>query len=663
MAVLASRVIREVDQQMRKRPFFAEDLLEMRFVGSPALSPSGQNCLFVLTSVNEAENGYCSTLSWYADGKVSPITTPGGKNTRDTAPAWSPDGERFAFLSNRAGKNQLWLCGETEPATDLPEGVSSFIWAPDSRGLYLVAKEVVEQPKFRKGATARRITRLRYKANGTGYLDGNPTQLWYFDLASRKLEQLTEGNYNCSQPAVSPCGRYVAFVSNREDDELKTLEDIWLLDLNTRELRNLTAGKGRSSNPRWLPDGQHLIYLGHQKGIYPGGYPELRQINVITGENINLMPDFPHFIGNSIGGDVRFENGNASPLPSADGKKIYFLSTIGGSCYLYSLDYATGLVEKVFGEGQMVITSFAVQTDHLVVNVATPSTPGDLWWGPLGGELTQITAYNQKLFADKYIGWPEVIHFSHPDGTQLEGWLIKPLGFVEGETYPLVMEIHGGPHTTYGNVFFHEWQILAGHGFGVLYTNPRGSLGYGEDFARAVVGDWCGVDARDLQFMAEEAAKLPWVDTARMGVTGGSQGGYFTNWLISHTDMFAAAVTQRSMSNLYSKYGVADNGWNGDRYGMGGRDLWDDEDFIMERSPMRYARNVKTPTLIIHSDEDYRCPLEQAEQWYVALKRLGVTVEMLLFHGENHELSRSGRPANRIVRLEAILDWFQRYLA
>lgn len=643
---------------MNKRPFVAEDLLQMKFVGNPTLSPCGQRGLFVQTSANASESGYVATIQQYVDGKVAPLTLPTeGNKERDGAPTWSPDGKQIAYLSNRGDKRQVWLSTEDKQQTNLPEGVSSFIWAPDSQGFYLVAKEVTEQPQFREGATVRRISKLRYKANGTGYLDGYPTQLWYFDLASKEIEQLTSGDFNCNQPAISPCGRYLAFVSNREADELKTLNDIWLLDLKTKELKNLTGGQGASGNPRWLANG-NLIYVGHQKGIYPGGYGELRQINIETGANTNLMPDFPHLIGNSIGG-TRFDSGNGAPLPTADGSQIYFLATIGGNCYLHCLDYASGEVSKVFGQGQMVVISFDIQAGYLLANITTPSTPGDLWMGQLGGEMKQVTAVNEKLFADKYLGWPEVIHFDHPDGTKLEGWLIKPSGYQEGKTHPLVMQIHGGPHTTYGNAFFHEWQMLAGHGFGILYTNPRGSLGYGEEFARSIVGDWCGLDAADLQFMAEEAAKLPWVDTERIGVTGGSQGGYFTNWLIGHTDMFAAAVTQRSMSNLYSKYGVADNGWSGDRYGMGGKDLWDDEDFIMERSPMRYARNVKTPTLIIHSDEDYRCPLEQAEQWYVALKRLGVTVEMLLFHGENHEL---GRPVNRIVRLEGILDWFTRYL-
>ena len=348
---------------------------------------------------------------------------------------------------------------------------------------------------------------------------------------------------------------------------------------------------------------------------------------------------------------------------SEDGKHLYFAAVDGGSSYLYKVNIETGKASLVFGDGQMVVSSYDAAGGAIVVNKATPLSIGDFFMGGRGTDWQQVTHFNRELFTERYIGWPEPITFTHPDGTVLEGWVIKPMGYQDGGNYPLVMEIHGGPHTTYGNVFFHEFQILAGHGFGVFYTNPRGSMGYGEGFAKSIVGDWCGLDARDLEFMAESALKaLPWADPARYGVTGGSQGGYFTNWLIGHTSLFGAAVAQRSMSNLYSKYGVADNGWSGDRAGMGGKDLWDDEDLIMERSPIRYARNVRTPTLIIHSDMDFRCPLEQGEQWYVALKRLGVTVEMLLFHGENHELSRSGKPANRVVRLEAILDWFQRYL-
>jgi dipeptidyl aminopeptidase/acylaminoacyl peptidase len=255
---------------------------------------------------------------------------------------------------------------------------------------------------------------------------------------------------------------------------------------------------------------------------------------------------------------------------------------------------------------------------------------------------------------------PERVVFPSVEDGRIEGWLMKPAGFRPGERHPVVLEIHGGPHANYGLAFNHEFQLLCARGFGVFYTNPRGSKGYGDAFARRVVGDWAGIDYCDLMAAADYLETLDWVDPRRIGVTGGSQGGYLTNFLIGHTDRFAAAVTQRSMSNLYTKYGVSDIGWTGDKHGMGGRDLWDSEDFIMERSPIRYAPKVKTPTLIIHSEEDLRCPIEQGEQWYVALKRLGVDTEFVRFRGENHELSRGGKPRNRVERLERIVGWFER---
>ncbi len=649
-------------------PFVAEDLVKMQLTGTPRLSFDGNRCAFVVTRLLEKENTYTSAI-WLCDGvKSRQITNLGAKPSgRDTSPRWSPDGDCLAFVSTRSGRPQVWMLdltgGESFSVTDMPKGVSDLRFSPDGGTIYFLSKEDAEEPKFREGSTARRITKLRYKFNGVGYLDNLYTQIWRMDLYERKPERLTEGPYNCGTPEPSPDGRYLVFASTRSDDEQDRFSDLWLLDVSTRELRKLTRSLGQAADPVWSKDSRYVYYLGHEKGVYPGGYPELRRIDVTTLEQSVIAPDFPHLIGGGIGSDARADGGDLGLTLSADGRHLYFAAVEGGSSYLHKVDVETGEVSHVFGDGQMVISSYSAAGGVVVVNKSTPESIGDLFIGGENRDWRQITRFNEELFRERYIGWPERIEFTHPDGTTLEGWVIKPMGFVDGGKYPLVMEIHGGPHTTYGNVFFHEFQILAGHGFGVLYTNPRGSLGYGEDFSRSIVGDWCGLDARDLEFMAGSALEMiPWADAARYGVTGGSQGGYFTNWLISHTSLFSAAVTQRSMSNLYSKYGVADNGWSGDRAGMGGKDLWDDEDFIMERSPIRYARNVRTPTLIIHSDMDFRCPLEQGEQWYVALKRLGVEVEMLLFHGENHELSRSGKPANRIVRLEGILDWFRKYL-
>lgn len=747
---------------MAQKPYVAEDLLRMKWVGTPRLSPCGRFIAFVVTEVLEKENAYASSI-WLYDSTVRDydplsirqITYRGGKTEgRDYNPRWSPDGKMIAFLSDRTGTNRIFVMemtgGEARQVTYMPKGVSDFDWLGDD-SLVFSAKEDEDRPRFREGATARRITALRYKFNGVGYLDGSHTQLWRTGLGSaetanagscseedsqtnhvqhplcssgrcpsqspeqtsdqshgRRVGQslgqspnqnvckLTSGPYECSSPVASPSGKYVAFVSNRSGDEMALYNDLYLLDHQTGEIEKLTASLGHVRGPVFAPDESALYYIGHEKGqSYPGGYPEIWKVDLNTFERKVISNGFPYLVAGGIGGDVGPDRGNTGLKASSCGKFLYFTAVDGGSSYLYRLAVDSGAWEKVFGEGQMVVKSYDVAGGKVVVNKSTPVTMGDLWYGNLPGAastaapddaslppagisldgldvrrgdpgeqpLKMVTGFNSRLASERYAGWPKRVTFHHPDGTALEGWVILPNGFEKGKKYPLIMEIHGGPHTTYGNVFFHEFQMLAGHGFGVLYTNPRGSIGYGEEFARAVVGDWCGIDAEDLEFMAREALRMfDWVDPKRFGVTGGSQGGYFTNWLIGHTDLFAAAVTQRSMSNLYSKYGVSDIGWSGDRAGMGGKDLWDHEDFIMERSPIRYAPNVKTPTLIIHSDQDHRCPLEQAEQWYVALKRLGVTTEMLLFHGENHELSRSGKPANRIVRLEAILEWFERFM-
>ncbi|HHY11941.1 MAG TPA: S9 family peptidase, partial [Firmicutes bacterium] len=274
----------------------------------------------------------------------------------------------------------------------------------------------------------------------------------------------------------------------------------------------------------------------------------------------------------------------------------------------------------------------------------------------------RLTSVNEEVLSELQLSQPEYFLFTASDGVELEGWLMKPINFEPGKKYPVVVEIHGGPAVTYGLAFFHEFQVLASNGYGVFYCNPRGSLGYGEWFAQQVIADQGGMDYQDIMALRNYMDTVEWADSGKVGVTGGSYGGFMTNWIVGHTDRFHAAVTQRSISNWYTKYGTSDIGFYGNRKGMGMRDLWDSEGFLMERSPIRYAPNVNTPILIIHAEQDYRCPMEQAEQWYIALKRLGKTVEFARFAGENHELSRSGKPWNRRERLRHILRWFGEHL-
>lgn len=648
---------------MNKKAFTSNDLLKMKWVGNPTLSPDGKELLYELTEINEEENTYSTNIHLYDGIKHSVFSSDCGKKVvKNKSPKYSADGKLVAFLSDRSGSNQIWLYskkGEAIKISEAAKGVSSFSFSPDSKYLYYLAKERKEESKFPEKAKVTHITKLRYKFNGKGYLDHIPKQIYQVCLETLEVEQLTHFKHDAGHPIISADGSKIAFSSNLSDDEQNLTQDIFLFDIASKELVKLTDGKGRYYNPVFLANGD-LICLGLEKHPYPGGYPDIWRINSDTKDIECLTEDYNEYIAKSIGNDASSDDGNSGLIVSEDNKYVYFIITKGGNCYLECLDLTTKETNRAYGSGKMVVVSYDFKNGYLAADIADPLSPGDLWLGQ-NLSLEKITSYNQELFEDKYIAYPEKTSFSNDEGVLLEGWLLKPINFDDNKKHKLIMEIHGGPHTTYGNIFFHEFQILTGNGYGVFYGNPRGSMGYGEEFSRSIVGDWCGKDASDLEFMAKEVSKIAWVDERHMGVTGGSQGGYFTNWLISHTNMFSAAVTQRSMSNLYTKYGIADNGWSGDRHGMGGADLWSEEDFILERSPIRYAPNVNTPLLLIHSDHDLRCPLEQAEQWYVALKRLGNITEMMIFHDENHNLSRTGKPANRLVRLDSILEWFNTY--
>jgi dipeptidyl aminopeptidase/acylaminoacyl peptidase len=290
--------------------------------------------------------------------------------------------------------------------------------------------------------------------------------------------------------------------------------------------------------------------------------------------------------------------------------------------------------------------------------VATATSPGEVVTGSPGGSLSTISRLNVEVLEARYIAAPERVEFTGADGWTIEGWLLKPRGFDPAKKWPLVLEIHGGPHGAYGHSFFHEFQVLAGRGYAVLYTNPRGSHAYGDAFVRACVGDWGGMDYGDLMAGVDHALGQGWVDADRLYVTGGSYGGFMTNWIVGHTDRFRAAVTQRSISNNVSAFGTSDIGWHFWEYEMGDATPWRDGHKLVDRSPLAYVTNVDTPLLILHAEKDLRCPIEQAEQLFAALKVLGKEAVFVRYQEDTHELTRGGKPKNRIDHARRIADWF-----
>jgi dipeptidyl aminopeptidase/acylaminoacyl peptidase len=345
---------------------------------------------------------------------------------------------------------------------------------------------------------------------------------------------------------------------------------------------------------------------------------------------------------------------------------LFFLCALGGNTQVASIAASGGAVRQdTQGDHELIGCSFDRVARRVACIESTLFTPGEVAirdLGESGGPLSRLTDFNTPLLSTLALSTPERFEFAGADGWPIEGWVMKPLSAAPGARYPAVLEVHGGPHAAYGNAFFHEFQLLASEGYGVIYMNPRGSQGYGQAFTAATRHDWGGKDYEDLMRGVEHViASFPWVDPDRLGVAGGSYGGFMTNWIVGHSQRFRAAVTMRSVSNAYSQWGTSDLAYQKGFWEYPG-DPWENPQFYLERSPLTYVRQIKTPLLILHSEQDLRCPIEQAEQLFVALKKQGTPTLFVRFPNESHDLSRNGQPRHRLERLRHILTWFRTHL-
>ncbi len=372
-----------------------------------------------------------------------------------------------------------------------------------------------------------------------------------------------------------------------------------------------------------------------------------------------MLAGWDRTVGSVVMSDMRSQVQTLPPRWSADRARILFVGSDQGTANVYSVPSAGGEVRaETLGAHQIASLSLDREARRFACVFASAVIPGDVGAGELGGGMRCLTDLNGELLRARHVSAPERVSFAGADGWTIEGWLLKPRGFDPAKRWPLVLEVHGGPHSTYGHAFFHEFQVLAGRGYGVLYTNPRGSHGYGERFSTACVGDWGGKDYEDLMAGVDHALSWGWVDPTRLYVTGGSYGGFMTNWIIGHTDRFRAAATQRCVSNNVSSFGTSDIGWHFWEYEMGGATPWRNSTKLVERSPLMHAPKVKTPLLILHAERDLRCPIEQAEQFFIALRWHGVETRFVRFPDDNHDLTRGGKPRNRVEHCRRIADWF-----
>ncbi|RMF08323.1 MAG: S9 family peptidase [Candidatus Neomarinimicrobiota bacterium] len=657
---------------MSARRISISDLLRFRLVSDPQLSPDGQRVVFVVERMSAREKRYHSHLFLKNLGSrgMRPLTRG---TVQDSCPRWSPDGKQIAFISKREETSQIWILpmegGEAYPLTQLPRGqIQSLVWSPAGDRIAFLFHPTGKEVPFTKDGKPevpvyRHIRDIYYRLDGQGWRDSETSHVWVVDVSTGRSCALVEGPYEDAFPSWSPDGTEIAFISFREEDWQLRLEeqDIYSVSLEDGSLRKWSAPAGPKEGLSFSHDGRRLAYLGHQRPYHSWGSVGYL-LNTVDreGKHRSYGQDLDRTAYPLTLGDITPAFALANPVWSQDDREIYYILSSEGGQPLVKTDLETGKTHPVTDPEQVVI-SFALdfRRERGVFHGARLDRPDELYRLSLKtGDMAPLTNLNPFL---RYRNWvPAQEHWFQNGEQRLQGWLVLPPDFDGSRRYPMILNIHGGPRCQYGRTFYHEMYVLAAAGYVVFYMNPRGSQGYGEAFADAITGQWGEPAMSDLMAGVDYVLSLGFVDANRLGVTGGSYGGYMTNWIVTHTDRFAAAVTQRCVSDLRSMFGNSDVGWDL-AYEFGGPP-WEEEDTYRHWSPITYIERCRTPLLIIHSENDLRCNIEQGDQMFTALKFLKRDVEYVRFPEEFHGLSRHGRPDRRQARLQWIVDWFNRYL-
>ena len=632
-----------------------EDYLAFQFINDAHLSPDGKQAAYVLTTIDQKRNRRSNSI-WVVEtgGASAPRKlTADGSN----APRWSPDGTRLAFLASRGGDGegnprQIFVLrldgGEGQPLTHLKNGLTSYQWSPDSKRIVAVSRIGPGDAGTRK-SDARHYTHISYKFNDTGWFDDRRSHLWIVDAATGADRALTSGDdWNDTDPQWSPDSNKIAFVSDRTGKELENgfNKDVWVISAEGGPLTKISDHEFADTEPRWSPDGSKIAFAGQtQRRQFPRLYVATATGGVASTLVVDQLDLIPGDLRWVAAGELRFETGfrGTNHIFRVDLAAHNFAPVTKGerSVRGYDINHKAGLMSYLANDFKHLDDLFVSSLD--------------------GSGERQLTHLNGKLWSELDLASVERLPFESSDGWAIDGFLVKPLGWEPGQKYPLIVSVHGGPAGQYGTDWYQEFQIYAAKGWGVFFCNPRGSTGYGEKFERGIVNNWGGMDYQDVMAGVDAAIKKnPWIDTGRLGVTGGSYGGFMTNWIVGHTNRFKAAVTLRSVSNFISDDGTRDGAYGHEEDFKG--PLFDNFEQYWSASPLKYARNVKTPTLVLHSDNDFRVPIEQGEQWFRALKHYGVTTELVLFPRENHNLTRTGEPKHVVESMNWQLYWFDKYL-
>jgi dipeptidyl aminopeptidase/acylaminoacyl peptidase len=703
------------------------DITRIARVDEVRLDPSATRVAFTVTTIDGAANRY-RTRIWVgpADGSSRPRPVTAGEWS-DTLPRWSPDGTSLAFVSDRGGAPAgIWVLpvdgpGEATLVCRRPDRISELAWSPDGASIAFVGRDpdparrnadgtdrpVAEQPP-------RRITRLFARLNGEDWVVDRPELLYVVPVdGSAPPQPLLAGPTPVGSPAWSPDGTRLAFVSARHDDwDLDFCNDIWTIDADgVGPAVQLTDTSASWSALAWSPDGTSIAYLEMPTPDDEPRHFRLGVLDVVSGKRRRLAAGLDRNLA---------PYGHTRP-PVWDGERLLFTVEDCGAIHVHAVHLHTGHADAGHADagpaeavhptedgpgddgptslagdgptslragdgptslragdgrtwlvagGDRVVHNFDAVAGAVVLAWSAPLQPSEVSILPAGGVERALTSLSTGLAGAVSLTPPDRFVTRHADGTEVDCWAVPPAGARPGERYPTIVNIHGGPFSSYGWPFFDEFQIQSGAGFGVVYCNPRGSSGYTEAWGRAIRwpeaavdpgSGWGGVDYDDVMACTEEACRrFDWIDGDRLGVQGGSYGGYLTSWIVGHTTRFVAACSERAVNNLQSLEYESDI--SGTFRAYVGADHVTRPDLYARQSPATYVHDMHTPMLLLHSEGDLRCPIGQAEELFVALRLLGRKPELVRFPGEDHELSRHGSPRHRIQRAEIILEWFTRHL-